>query len=353
MLFTNRNRHRVAAMGATLALLATACGGTDDTASISEATATATETPGELVAAATAVDLFMDGALASDIVTVDCTLSDGTETSCYEITVVGSPVDEAIGPFCPTTTTTSADDAGIWLDGENLYDADGQFIVDLPEIYDDENWHLHDDDGHVHVTDTPEAFAAAARPDVAEEYQNYCVEGRIEWLDDGEPITSTVQIPTTPVLTGTPSAAGGNLGVTFNGVIIAESAPVDAILGAYTIAAFDDCGGHINPIDGYHLHAATGCSEVGDTAEGETAPFALAMDGFTVHSPLDDGQVADVDLDDCNGHTTDELGYHYHANQPQENGVLTCYLGATVGGATGGPGGGLPGGPPPGGAPTG
>jgi len=30
-----------------------------------------------------------------------------------------------IGPFCPATTTTSEDNAGVWLDGTALYQADG------------------------------------------------------------------------------------------------------------------------------------------------------------------------------------------------------------------------------------
>lgn len=278
------------------------------------------------------IELFIDGALAEDIVTVDCTLSDGTETSCYQIVVAGYPADGEVGPFCPTTTAATADEVGIWLDGENLYDIDGQFILDLPEIYNDDNWQLHDADGHVHVTDTQEAFEAAARPDVAEEYQHYCVEGQIAWLDNGEPITSTVEIPVTPVASDSAAQAGQSLGVTLNGVIIAGEAPVAAILGAYTIAAFDDCGGHINPFDGYHLHGATGCSEVGEATDGETPVFAIAMDGYAIHSPLDEGDVVEANLDECNGHSTDELGYHYHANSAEQNAVLSCFTGTTTGG---------------------
>ena len=138
---------------------------------------------------------------------------------------------------------------------------------------------------------------------------------------------------------------GGNWGVTLNGVIIAASAPVDAILSAYTIAAFDDCGGHINPVDGYHLHGARGCSEVGEAVEGETPIFAYALDGYPIHSPLDAEAEAAADLDECNGHTTEAYGYHYHANSAEENSVLSCFSGVTVesagaGGPGGGPGGG-------------
>ena len=295
--------------------------------------------------------LFMPGALAKDVSIVGCTLSDGTETSCYEITVAGTPADHEVGPFCPRTTTATEEEVGIWLDGENLYDVTGEFILDLPSIYNDDQWMLHDGHGHVHVTDTREAFEAAARPDVAEEYENYCVEGRMEWLEDGEPVTTTVQIPVSPVRQDDATPARAPLGVSFNGVRIDAAAPVDAILGAHTIAAFDDCGGHVNPFEGYHMHAATGCGEVGKAPDGETAPFAVAMDGYLIHGVLDSEDIGKVgDLDACNGHTTDEYGYHYHARSPELNGVLTCYMGATVKGGPGGPPGrGGPGGPPPGG----
>ena len=291
--------------------------------------------------------LFFDGALEEDIVTQDCTLSDGTETICYAITIAGYPANYDVGPFCPETTAATAEEGGIWFDGNAVYNIDGDFILSLDEIYNDPNWKLYDDDGNVNVTDTQEEFEAAAQPDVDPALQNHCVEGRIEWLENGEPVPTTVLIPTTPVVADSPTA-GGNWGVTLNGVIIAASAPVDAILGAYTIAAFDDCGGHINPVDGYHLHGARDCSEVGEAAEGETPIFAYAMDGYPVHSPLDTGTdvgaEAAAELDECNGHETDELGYHYHANPAEENAVLTCFTGVTVdGGGNGGPGGGPPG----------
>ena len=145
---------------------------------------------------------------------------------------------------------------------------------------------------------------------------------------------------------GDSATSGGNWGVTLNGVIIAAQAPVDAILSAYTIAAFDDCGGHINPVDGYHLHGAGGCSEVGEAVEGETPIFAYALDGYPIHSPLDAEAEAAAELDECNGHTTEEFGYHYHANPAEENRVLSCFMGLTVQaqggdrGGQGGPGGG-------------
>ncbi len=293
--------------------------------------------------------LFMEGAVLATSIE-DCTLADGTRTTCHSITIAGYPVNHDIGPFCPPTTTAGAEDGGIWFDGNAVYDVDGPFILGLATLYDDDHWMLYDEDGKVHITDTPEAFDAAARPDVDPEYQNHCVEGRMEWLENGEPVASTVLIPTTPVVAESVMRAGGNLGITLNGVVIAASAPVDAILGAYTIAAFDDCGGHINPFEGYHLHGARGCSEAGAPGRGETPIFAYAMDGFAIHSPLEGGSAAEG-LDECQGHTTEALGYHYHAANVEENGVLSCLAGLTVQAPAGErpPAGGLPGRRPPGG----
>ncbi|MEO5778602.1 YHYH protein [Arthrobacter sp. PAMC25284] len=342
-----RRPSAVAGLLSVVALFASSCSspGTTTDATTTEASATATQS----AAASTGVDLtlFKAGAVVGDPSTVDCTLSGGAETTCYEITISGYPTDHEVGPFCPETITTGADKAGIWFDGEGVYDLDGEFIANLAEKYNDSGWQMYDENGNVFVTDTAEAFEAAARPDVDPAYQNYCIEGSVDYLENGEPITSTVLIPTSPVAAAAPSEPQGNQGVTLDGVIIAASAPVDAILGAYTIASFDDCGGHFNPFEGYHLHGATGCSETGTASEGETAMFGYAMDGYPVHSPYSEAELANVQLDECNGHTTEAEGYHYHANSAAKNQVIQCLVGQTVAGEGDG------GGPPAGGVPAG
>ena len=100
------------------------------------------------------VDLFLDGALAEEITTEDCTLSGGEVTTCYRITVAGYPADHDTGPFCPETITDSADTGGIWFDGNAVYDLDGEFIENLATTYDDDTWHMYDEDGNVLVTET-------------------------------------------------------------------------------------------------------------------------------------------------------------------------------------------------------
>ena len=276
---------------------------------------------------------FMEGSLTKEITTEDCTLSNGLKTACYRIEVTGAPVDSKIGPFCPESTSSTAEVAGIWLDGEKIYDVDGQFILDLSTIYKDVKWKLYDESGKVKVTDTKEAFQGAARPDVEEAYKYHCVEGTWEWTTTTKPVPTSILVPVKPVLASSVSNPRGNLGVTVNGLVISASAPVDAILGAYTIAAFDDCGGHFNPTAGYHLHAYTGCEGVEyesqiDDPDAETKIIGYAMDGVAVFAPL--SSKSTIKLDECNGRTTTKDGYHYYAQSAEKNLIVKCIKGLTA-----------------------
>jgi hypothetical protein len=288
-------------------------------------------TPQPLGAQGLVASNFKDGALSQPIAEEACTLTDGTETTCYRVIVTGTPVDTVVGPFCPETTSTSAADAGIWLDGSNIYDADGQFILDLSTIYGDAQWRLYDESGKVNVTDSKESFQGAARPDVLDAYKYHCVEGRFEWTNSGAAVPISILVPVTPVKASSPvSTQGADLGVTINGLVIAPSAPVQAILKAYTIAAFDDCGGHFNPIEGYHLHAFTDCKGSAydasvDDPNAETRLIGYALDGVAVFAPL--AHDTTIQLDECNGRTTEKDGYHYYAQAPELNQVVKCYMG--------------------------
>ena len=291
------------------------------------------ETASDLGAPGVLTTNFLEGSLTKAITTEDCTLSNGDETKCYRIEVTGSPVDTKIGPFCPESTSSTAEVSGIWLDGEKMYNADGQFIMDLSTIYKDVKWKLYDDSGKVKVTDTKEAFQGAARPDVQEAYKYHCVEGTWEWTETTKPVPTSILIPVKPVLAGETSSPRGNLGVTLNGLVISASAPVDAILGAYTIAAFDDCGGHFNPTAGYHLHAYTGCEGIEyeshiDNPNAETKIIGYAMDGVAVFAPL--SSKSTIKLDECNGRTTAKDGYHYYAQSAEKNLVVKCVKGLTA-----------------------
>ncbi len=264
---------------------------------------------------------------------VDCTLSGGTETTCYSITVRPSPQSYTPGPWCPRHITDGPEAGGIWfLDGETV-DVDGKFIASLAEIYGDTSWQLFDPEtGDVRFTGTLEACEAAARPDVDPAYQNYCVECLPEYLP--KDATITYLIPVDPVAARRPTPINvTGAGVAFNGVRLDGPAPVDAILGAHTIAPFDDCGGHVNPHVGYHYHAVTDCLSDAPTTLGVVSPdsvaahggqIGLAMDGHAIFAHLMADGAEPGGLDSCHGHADNGLPYHYHAGAAGSNQILGC-----------------------------
>ncbi|MGH1483416.1 MAG: YHYH protein [Geminicoccales bacterium] len=274
--------------------------------------------------------LFAEGAIVSNPEIVDCKLSGGTETQCVAITETGEPVDHQTGLWCPTNVSDSEKAGGIWLENDQVYNVDGAFIENLAIFYDDTVWRLFDPDtGKIRGTDTLDDCQAAARPNVDPAYTNYCVQCELDYM--GRSTERTYVLPLKPVLNGQPNPVTGNAGtgVALNGVRLDGAAPKDAILGARTLAPFDDCGGHINLHVGYHYHAATGCStEV--LADDQHAPvIGIAMGGFKLHARLNpDGSSSD-DLDACRGHVSEGLGYHYHANNPDANAILPCHAGET------------------------
>lgn len=128
-------------------------------------------------------------------------------------------------------------------------------------------------------------------------------------------------------------------GIALDGAELSGPAPVDAILEAYTIAAFDDCGGHINVHQGYHYHSTTGCTNTHDHHADELAPLiGYAMDGYGIYAMSDEHGNAAEAVDECRGHSDSIRGYHYHAASPSENLFIGCMRGETV----------RPAGPPPG-----
>lgn len=276
------------------------------------------------------VHLFDEAAIVGQPSTVDCTLSGGEKTRCLAITVTGSPADHATGPWCPRTISDDAAKGGIWLESGAVHDVDGAFIEGLASFYDDPTWHLYDEKtGRIRVTDTRESCQAAARPNVDPAYQNHCVECEPSYVNRS--VERTYVLPLDPVRAKGPIRVNGEqgTGVALNGVRLDGPAPTDAILGAYTLAPFDDCGGHVNLHVGYHYHAVTGCSTEVEVAEDHTPVIGLAMDGYRIHARLEaDGEEPD-DLDPCRGHETPGLGYHYHANAPGSNAILPCHSAQT------------------------
>ncbi|WP_372841613.1 YHYH protein [Phaeovulum sp.] len=284
------------------------------------------------------VEFFEPAQLVAGPDIVPCTLSGGTETSCFSITVRQSPQSYTPGPWCPTHITDGPEAAGIWfLDGKTVH-ADGDFITSLADIYGDTNWKLYDPEtGNVRFTGTLEACEAAARPDVDPAYQNHCVQCLPEYLPEDATLTFVLPLDSVPVDRPTPTNQTG-AGIALNGVRIDGPAPLEAILGAYTIAPFDDCGGHINTHVGYHYHAVTDClTGTVSTVEGASeeavvshgGQIGIAMDGYAIFPHLLADGANPVGLDACYGHAIDEIPYHYHAGEAGSNQNLGCLAAET------------------------
>lgn len=260
---------------------------------------------------------------------VDCTLSGGAKTTCFSLTVRPNPLTYTPGPWCPTQITDGADAGGIWFVDGKAVDVDGAFLASLADVYGDTNWQLFEPEtGSIRFTGSLEACEAAARPDVDPAYQNHCVQCLPEYMPEDATITYVIPLQPTEAARPTPTNRTG-AGIAFNGVRLDGPAPLEAILGAYTIAPFDDCGGHVNPHVGYHYHAVTECLSDGpavsdpvETTHGDM--IGIAMDGHAIFGhELAEGTARD-DLDACNGHESEGLAYHYHAGAVGSNQILGC-----------------------------
>ncbi len=271
---------------------------------------------------------FDTSSLAAPITEVECTLTNGETSTCYQITYDGVPSDHEMGPYCPRNIVDGPEAGGLWLEGGAAHDVDGAFIANLATFYDDPGWNMFDaTTGDINVTDTLEGCEAAAQPNVPVEWQNYCVECDISYVGGG--ISNTVLIPKVPVPRTAPlELTHDEVGLSLSGAHFNLPAPVALILAAYTIAAFDDCGGHVNPVAGYHYHTTNGCTRELAQDDGHAPLIGYARDGYGIYAQVDvSNGVEPEDLDECRGHTDATRGYHYHVASTGENLFIGCYHG--------------------------
>lgn len=277
---------------------------------------------------------FLAAGLSEPISIVSKTLSNGSTVDCYKIVSKSTPSDHNMGPWCPSNISDDKTKGGIWLEGGNVYDVDGAFIKNLATFYNNTTWQMYNtSNGVITKTLTQADCQAAANPNVGAAYKNYCVECLPSYVSS---ITRTLYIPVTPVKLTSPVSFGGGpsstgpgvRGIAFNGVIFDAPAPVNAILGAYTLAPFDDAGGHINMAVGYHYHAATGLSKKITQADGHGAMIGYALDGFGLYERLSASGSEYTDLDASRGHSDAVRGYHYHVDKAGANNFINSLAGA-------------------------
>ncbi|MCH7517735.1 MAG: YHYH protein [Candidatus Dadabacteria bacterium] len=259
---------------------------------------------------------------------VPCTLSGGTQTECYNVTFISVPDEHKVGPWCPRNIADGKDAGGIWTSNDRIYNVDGAFIKNLAGFYDDPVWQMYNNGtGAVNVTETAEACAAAARPNVDPAYYNYCVECRLSFMPEKPEITYVFPVNPVKSKRASPLIQSTGVGVALDGIKLEGPAPVRVILGAHTLAPFDPCGGHINLHVGYHYHAAMGCSKEIASQGGHAPMIGIALDGYHIYARLNEAGVEPDDLDLCRGHTSNDIGYHYHVNDPGKNQLIGCFHG--------------------------
>lgn len=247
------------------------------------------------------------------------------KVDCIQFSTHSQATEHEMGPWCPTHIDDDHEHGGIWFKDGKVYDVSGHFIAELDEFYSDDRWKLYRDDGSIKVTNTLEGCLAAAKPNVEETHQNFCVECLPDYFKDQ---ITTYVIPLNPVyLTTTQPFSHGALGVAFNGVNYDPPAPTHAILAAHTIAPLDVSGGHVNPHGGYHYHAVTGATKEIEQPDDHAPQIGYAIDGFGIFALKDKFGNIPNDLDECGGHFDEIRGYHYHAGEPGANQIIKCLHG--------------------------
>lgn len=273
-------------------------------------------------------DYFIQTGLVENITKVSKTLSNGSTVECYKIVSNNTPSDHVQGPWCPTNINDGIDKGGVWFEGGKLYDVDGAFIKNLATFYSNTTWKLYDPTtGNINVTNSREACLAAAKPDVDPSYKNFCVQCLPSYFPG---IKKTYYIPVKPIKTTKVTSLMGMgtvVGIAFNGINFDPPAPTQAILGAFTLAPFDDAGGHVNGVTGYHYHAATGKSTKIKQNDGHAAMIGYAMDGYGIFELLDESEKESGDLDASRGHYDAIRGYHYHVAGAGTNSFINSFRG--------------------------
>ena len=121
--------------------------------------------------------------------------------------------------------------------------------------------------------------------------------------------------------------ASGLMMIPVAGTFSANEGAPRRTLAAYTIAPFDDAGGHINPYNGYHYHAVTGHTKEIKQPDGHAPLIGYIMDGYGLYAHSNEDGSVPNDLDECGGHSDDIRGYHYHASAAADNQIIKAFRG--------------------------
>lgn len=125
------------------------------------------------------------------------------------------------------------------------------------------------------------------------------------------------RIPLEPIVAKNPLSAKshffrGAIALAANGIPIFNPIKNDGRTDTLLAGELDEFGGHCGRADDYHYHIApTHLQEI----VGKDKPVAYALDGYPIYGYTEPDGSKVVGLDAFNGHTSAELGYHYHATK--------------------------------------
>lgn len=122
-------------------------------------------------------------------------------------------------------------------------------------------------------------------------------------------------IPRQPQIADKPTPTPfGPIGVALNGIPFYNQYNREG-QDAVKLEVFDSCCGHPDPRGRYHYHKYPVCvkSPFKDEPGKHSPLIGYAFDGFGIYGPNGEGGKPPEDLDECNGHSDEERGYHYHA----------------------------------------
>lgn len=155
----------------------------------------------------------------------------------------------------PDNIADGPEAGGLRLKVGEVRDVDGALIANLAQLVGDARRRLFDPEtGDVRFTGSLEANQTAAPPDVDPAYRSHCIRRLPEYVSEDAVVTYVTPTTPPPANRRQPTRLARS-GLACNGVRLDGPAPLDAILGARTIAPFDDCGGHVNPHVGFFHHA--------------------------------------------------------------------------------------------------
>jgi hypothetical protein len=124
-------------------------------------------------------------------------------------------------------------------------------------------------------------------------------------------------IPLQPRIADKPTKTPfGPIGVAINGIPFYNQYNAEGE-DAVQVEKFDSCCGHPDPSGRYHYHKYPLCvkSPFKDEEGKHSALIGYAFDGFAIYGPNGEDGKPPTNLDECNGHSDIERGYHYHVTE--------------------------------------